>query len=142
MQLSEAGVALIKRFEGFRSQEYQDAAGYPTIGYGHKILSGENFGAGIDEAHADLLLRRDAADKAQWVSRYVPASCTQGQFDACVDFAYNLGEASFLKMLAHGWEQVPEQMGKWCHAKVQGEWVMLPGLVERRAAEREMFLSQ
>ena len=38
MQLSAAGLALLKQSEGFRSQVYLDAGGLPTIGYGHRLL--------------------------------------------------------------------------------------------------------
>ncbi len=43
MQLSAEGLELIKRFEGFRSQQYNDVAGFPTIGYGHRIVPPETF---------------------------------------------------------------------------------------------------
>ena len=43
MELSAAGLNLVKVSEGFRSQTYLDVNGFPTIGYGHKILPGESF---------------------------------------------------------------------------------------------------
>lgn len=39
---------------------YNDSRGLPTIGYGHLILSGENFSNGITEAQADAMLIKDA----------------------------------------------------------------------------------
>ena len=41
MEISEAGLDLIKRSEGFRAEPYRDVAGYATIGYGHKLRPGE-----------------------------------------------------------------------------------------------------
>lgn len=38
---------------------YKDHLGYPTIGYGHLILKGEDFSNGINESQADALLVRD-----------------------------------------------------------------------------------
>ncbi len=35
-----AGIELLKEYEGFESKIYKDAAGIPTIGYGHVVLGG------------------------------------------------------------------------------------------------------
>jgi GH24 family phage-related lysozyme (muramidase) len=42
---------------------YKDHLGYPTIGYGHLILSNENFKQGLTESQADDLLSKDLASK-------------------------------------------------------------------------------
>lgn len=42
---------------------YKDNLGYSTIGYGHLVLSTENFSAGLTEAQADALLAKDTASK-------------------------------------------------------------------------------
>ncbi|MGP8174945.1 MAG: DUF2335 domain-containing protein [Terracidiphilus sp.] len=52
MELSTAGLDLIKQSEGFRAKVYQDVAGIPTIGYGHKLLNHQSFPDGIDEPFA------------------------------------------------------------------------------------------
>jgi hypothetical protein len=39
--VSDAGLALVKHFEGYSPTVYEDAAGYPTIGFGHLIKPGE-----------------------------------------------------------------------------------------------------
>lgn len=59
--VTEAGLNLIKRFEGFSSTIYICPAGYPTIGYGHVVLANEleQFAAGITSAQATELLRKD-----------------------------------------------------------------------------------
>ncbi|WP_370558223.1 glycoside hydrolase family protein [Edwardsiella tarda] len=38
---------------------YNDSLGYPTIGYGHLILSTEDYSTGITEQQADELLQHD-----------------------------------------------------------------------------------
>ena len=58
--ITQNGLDLIKRFEGFSRTVYFCPAGYPTIGYGHVVKDDEDFSAGIDEAQAEELLRQDA----------------------------------------------------------------------------------
>nr|WP_242389724.1 lysozyme [Kosakonia cowanii] len=67
----DAGVALIKSFEGLRLEKYRDAVGKWTIGYGHLILPNENFPRPITEAEADALLRCCAR-----ICRQASAACT------------------------------------------------------------------
>ena len=91
MKFSAAGMELLKRFEGFRNRVYLDVAGLPTIGYGHRLLHSDSFPNGIDEPQAANLLACDVRDAEQAVERMVKAPLTQGQFDALVDFTFNLG---------------------------------------------------
>ncbi len=89
MQLSERGFALIKEHEGLRLDAYLRPAKVWTIGYGS---TGPRVRAGmrIDAAEAEALLRDDAARFKEGVRR-IAGRCTQGQFDALVCFAFNLG---------------------------------------------------
>lgn len=91
MRLSAAGLELIKKSEGFRSCKYLDCAGIPTIGYGHRLLAGELFSTAIEEAQATELLAADVSSAEGTVERLVKVPLTQGQFDALVDFVFNLG---------------------------------------------------
>ena len=91
MQLSAEGLDLIKKSEGFRDRVYLDVAGFPTIGYGHLIKPHESFPNGITEAQAAAILSSDVQDAEQAVARLVKVALTQGQFDALVDFCFNLG---------------------------------------------------
>jgi GH24 family phage-related lysozyme (muramidase) len=52
LQLSENGLDFLKNVEGFNPFVYKDAAGYQTIGYGHKLKSDERFRPGITEDRA------------------------------------------------------------------------------------------
>jgi lysozyme len=91
MKLSAAGLDLLKKSEGFRSQTYMDVNGFPTIGYGHRLLHPESFPGKISEAQAAEMLISDVRDAEQAVKRLVKVQLTQGQFDALVDFCFNLG---------------------------------------------------
>ncbi len=91
MNISNDGLQLIKVSEGFRANTYMDVAGFPTIGYGHKLLHPESYPNGITEEQATALLMQDVQGAEQAVSRLVKVPLTQGQFDALVDFTFNLG---------------------------------------------------
>src|SRR5580698_4976530 len=96
MQLSAEGLELIKRCEGFRGQLYIDVAGFPTIGYGHRVVPPESlppeaFPNGISEPQADTILASDVSTAERAVCSLVKVALTQGQYDALVDFCFNLG---------------------------------------------------
>ena len=91
MNLSGAALELIKRSEGFRGRTYLDVAGIPTIGYGHRLLPNEVFAEGISEAQAAGMLGQDVREAEQAVGQLVKVPLAQGQFDALVDFCFNLG---------------------------------------------------
>ena len=91
MELSDAGLDLVKRSEGFRSHTYLDVNGFPTIGYGHRILPSESFAGVITETQATALLASDLRVAERAVERVVKVHLTQSQFDALVDFCFNLG---------------------------------------------------
>jgi len=137
MQISEAGIKFIKSFEGFAAYPYNDN-GRMAWGYGHDQQGSEPVPMQVTQEQADALLRQDLATIYEpAVNALVPASCTQNQFDACCDFAYNLGTSSLRMMLSHGWNNVPVQMLLWDH--VDGK--VDPGLAARRQAEVELFNS-
>ena len=137
MQLSNAGLDLVKRSEGFRSHTYLDVNGFPTIGYGHRILPSESFPGPIAETQANNLLASDLRVAEQDVVRLVKVPLTQGQFDALVDFCFNLGgerlaSSTLLKVLNGGrYQDAVEQLLRWDLAGGQ----VNAGLKARRQAE-------
>lgn len=143
--VTEAGLNLIKRFEGFSPTIYLCPAGYPTIGYGHVVLAHqqEQFAAGIIQAEATELLRKDVGIAELAVLRLISVPLTDGQFDALVSFTFNLGagalQRSTLRRKANRGEHdsVPAELMKWVWAAGK----RLPGLVRRRSAERGAYLS-
>ena len=93
-KLSLKGLQLIEHHEGFRSEIYADPAGYRTIGYGHRLLPGENFSRGITRAQAAALLGKDVRSAESKVNRALKVPLSQNQYDALVDFAFNCGPRS------------------------------------------------
>lgn len=141
--ISPAGLSLIKHYEGYRSSIYKDAAGYPTIGYGHLLLDGEDekFRGGLDENQAEALLKSDVAQAEAAVRDLITVALNQNEFDALVSFTFNLGrknlaESTLRRRLNAGERRaVAAEMNRWVHAGGR----RLNGLVKRRAAEGEMF---
>ena len=142
--ISSKGLNLIKKFEGFRSKAYYCPAGKLTIGYGttndDKSVIGVTIKPGmtISEKQASEWLRKSVNKKyAPKVNKYDHIyHWTQNEFDAMVSFAYNLG--SIDQLCAKGKRsksQIAEAMLKY----VKGGGRVLPGLVKRRKAERELF---
>jgi lysozyme len=151
MQLSGAGLELLKRSEGFRNRTYLDVIGFPTIGYRHKLQHPESFPDGIDEAQAAEILVSDVRDAEEAVTRLVTVALTQGQFDALVDFCFNLGagrlaSSTLLKVLNGGrFDAAAEQLLRWdiagghenagLKARREAEFALLSGRCsEQRAA--------
>ena len=148
MNVSEKCLALIREFEGFRSEPYLCPAGVPTIGYGSTryedgtpvTLKDEP----IDQARANAIMRTTLAREYEpAVQRYVKVPLTQGQYDALVDFAYNAGAKNLLqstllkKLNSKNYAGASKEFEKW----VYGGGKVLPGLVRRRKAEQALFLS-
>ena len=88
---SDTLIQAVKQFEGLRLKAYRCPAGIWTIGYGH--TRGVKAGQQITRAQADSLLIGDLLPFVQYVNK-LGVCKTQGQFDALVDFAYNLGTAA------------------------------------------------
>lgn len=137
-KIGQAGLALIKQYEGCRLAAYRCAAGVWTIGYGH--TAGVHSGMTITQAQADAYLQQDIAKFEGYVNNpaYVPitANLNQNQFDALVSFAFNLG-AGNLRKLCKGRTaaQIAQAMTQYC--KANGK--VLVGLRRRRAAEQALF---
>jgi lysozyme len=140
---SNAGLALTEQSEGFRSSAYQDSVGVWTIGYGH---TGTDVCAGltITPAQGQALLASDIAAAATFVNQAVTVALDQDEFDALVDFVFNLGRGAFagstlLKELNTGnFSAAAAQFDLWDRAGGQ----VLAGLLRRRQAEEALFTTQ
>ena len=143
MQISDNGLLLIKQSEGFRNSVYEDVAGIPTIGYGHRLLPGEDFPDGITEEQASAILAKDVEIAETAVNRFVRVPLTQGKFDALVDLVFNLGSSrlrnSTLLVLLNeaNYDAAAFQLLKWDHSGS----VEVPGLKKRREAEFNLWRS-
>jgi len=137
--ITQAGLDLICRSEGFSPVIYLCPAGYPTIGYGHLITEAnkEQFLDGIDELEALDLLKTDVQKAEQSVLRLINVPLTDGQFDALVSFTFNLGggalQRSTLRRKINRGEHsaIPAEFMKWVWAGGRKQ----KGLVRRRRAE-------
>ncbi|EIZ8938103.1 lysozyme [Salmonella enterica] len=149
MQTSPKGIALIKQFEGCSLIAYPDpgTGGAPwTIGYGwtHPV-DGKPVKPGmkIEQETADRLLKTGLVSYENDVLKLAKVKLTQGQFDALVSFAYNVGSRSLstsalLKKLNDGdVKGAADEFPRW--NKAGGK--VLNGLTRRREAERALFLS-
>ena len=144
VELSPAGLDLIKRSEGFRENVYTDVAGFPTIGYGHRLQPGDSFPSGITEEVGQAILAIDVQAAEQAVNRLVHVTLTQGQFDALVDFTFNLGagrlaSSTLLRDLNLGqYDAAAQQLLVWDHAG----GVKNAGLKARRQAECKLWMGE
>ena len=144
MKTSEAGIALIKEYEGCKLTAYKCPAGVWTIGYGHTAAAGEPIvseGMRITAVEATNILKRDLNKFEQGVNQAVMVELAQNEFDALVSFAFNVGLGAFQrstllrKLNAGDFAAVPGELMKW--TKAGGK--ELPGLVRRRRAEAGMW---
>jgi len=168
MKLSKEGADLMHRFEGCRNKAYLCPAHIWTIGYGHVLYQDQirlpmarvegkevamirkEYPLRAEDARVwskeeiDQLFRDDVQSFERGVLRLVPGCVgRQGAFDALVSFAFNAGlgnlQRSQIRMRANrgDWEGAAEALMDW----TKGGGKVLPGLVKRRQAEKELFLS-
>src|SRR5690554_4403486 len=141
---SPTGEALLHHFEGFRSEAYLDPVNIWTIGYGNT-----RYEDGTPVRKGDHVTRERGAELFRNILRgferavldAVKVPLTQGQFDALVSLAYNIGSGAFrsstlLRVLNAGdYEGAADQFLRWN----RGGGRVLPGLTRRREAERKLF---
>jgi lysozyme len=143
MNPSPSCLDLIRNSEGCQLKAYRDCAGVLTIGYGH---TGPDVKPGmkITWTQAEALLGSDALVAAEAVE-HLAGPCTQGQFDAFVDFVFNFGATRFStstllhKHKAGNFTGAAAEFGKWIYAGQPPR--PEPGLIKRRAAETHLYLS-
>jgi lysozyme len=159
MSISEAGIQLIKSFEGCHNQPYKCPASLWTIGFGRvlypdqaRLKTDERASYPLRSEHnrlwnadeIDALLEADLDRFSAGVLRLCPAAVdNQCHLDAMVSFAFNVGlgslQSSTLRMrYSRGdYQGAADEFLKW--TKAGGK--VLNGLVRRREAERALFLS-
>ena len=137
-RVSDICLKKLKEFEGLRKEAYLDAAGVPTIGYGH--THGVRMGDVISEYWADMFLKADLYDLEKQVESL--GNWNQPQFDALVSFAFNLGfyklkTSALLKTIKEGGNMraIKKEFMKWVFAGGK----RLKGLERRRAWEAKRF---
>lgn len=132
------------KFEGCSLVAYPDpgtGAEPYTIGYGHTGRDVKK-GMTITQSQANSWLASDIEKAATIVAANVKVPITQNQFDALVDFCFNVGAGNFaasslLRLLNAGkYAEAAVQFDRWNLAAGK----ILPGLVRRRIAERQLFM--
>src|SRR5215469_13127525 len=89
MEYSDNGLKFTTQFEGLRLQSYQDSVGVWTIGWGHTRNVGP--GQSITQDQAMEFLKEDVQTCVDFINSHCKVQLNQNQFDALVDFAFNLG---------------------------------------------------
>lgn len=146
-QAGSAGLDIIKFWEKFRPNSYPDAAGNPTIGYGHKINVDKEASlltATWSEAAALEQLAKDVAWAEKAVNALVTVKITQAKFDALVSLVFNIGRGNFAKS-----DLLKVINAKGNKTAITKEWsefrrsdgVIQAGLVKRRADELALYFS-
>lgn len=146
MKVNQAGIDLIKRWEGCKLKAYKDVAGVWTVGYGLTSRAGF-IQVGPDtvltQEEADYFLEKVVADFADKIRPMIDAKLSDNQFSALVSLAYNIGTGAFAKssvlrrINAGEMHIVPDAMRMW--RKAGGKVVQ--GLINRREAEIQLFLT-
>lgn len=142
--LSQAGLDIIKQFEGCRLTAYRCPAGVWTIGYGWtKPVNGKPVGAGmkITKEKAEVLLTEGVLPYCGVVNKHCP-DANDNQFAAMVSLCYNIGPSNFAKSSVARYHAAGQHtlaadaFLRWNKAGGQ----VLPGLTRRRQAERALYL--
>jgi len=167
VKTSEAGIKLMHHFEGCRLKPYLCPATIWSVGFGAVLYQDQirlpvvrkdgytgmlrsDYPLRAEDSRVwsqqevDALFERDLITFERGVLRLIPGVTEyQGAFDALVSFAYNAGlgnlQRSQIRIKANRgeWEAAADHLMDW----TKGGGKVLPGLVKRRKAERELFLS-
>lgn len=147
MTINQAGLDLIKHFEGFKAEAYKDSAGVWTIGYGTTGRAGVGIdprpGQVITKAEAEWYLEQAIKKFAAQIRPLITVPINENEWAAFLSLAYNIGpgafeESSALRHFNGGRkEMAADAILLW--NKAGGR--KLAGLVRRREAERALFLT-
>ncbi|NCB85587.1 MAG: lysozyme [Bacteroidia bacterium] len=145
MKTSKKGIDLIKEFEGFSAGPYSCPAGIPTIGYGSTFYpDGKRVtmdDAPISEEEAEKMLSKVIQVFEDIVNKKLTVPVNQNQFDALVSHTYNTGGSSNLFALVNkGKMEEAEDFIRTRYITVKGQ--RMKGLIKRRSAEADLFLSE
>jgi len=142
-KINQAGLDLIKYYEGLKLETYKDVVGVATIGYGHTghdVFDNQK----ITTLQAEMLLKHDLEEFEKIVDAFVKPQINDNQFSALVSFVYNLGSTAFagstlLKVINKSWfDKAPAEFLKWVNAGGKP----YSGLLARRRAEADLFMKK
>ncbi|MPM65656.1 Lysozyme RrrD [bioreactor metagenome] len=146
MKASQKAIQIIKDSESLKLKAYICPAGKLTIGYGHtKNVTPAMM---ISPLQAEQLLAEDVSSAEADLNKLLKKSLKQNQYDALVDFVFNLGAqklatSTLLKMVNTNPHNalIPAEFLKWVYATnpKTGLKEKLPGLVTRREKEAKLY---
>ena len=158
MNISPKAVEMVKHHEGVRFKPYRCPAKLWTIGVGH-VLYPDQGKMPVDQRdgyalrpednrtfsaeEVNAILRNDLARFERGVGQLIPVALTQGQYDACVSFAFNVGlgtlqRSTFRQKVLRGEKDAAiASLLQYC--KAGGK--VLKGLENRRKDEAALFMS-
>ncbi len=146
MKASQKAIQIIKDSESLKLKAYICPAGKLTIGYGH--TKNVTPGMVISALQAEQLLAEDVTSAEADLNKLLKKQLTQNQFDALVDFVFNLGAeklatSTLLKLVNADPNNavIPAEFLKWVYATnpKTGLKEKLPGLVTRREKEAKLY---
>ncbi len=148
-RVSPTAINLVKQYEGFRSYAYIDTNGLPVIGYGQSIIRGRKVRMGqyISRAEADAELAKELHRLQGLVASKVKVKLNPNQLAALTSLAYNAGirvvtkSTLARKLNAGNYAGAANEILRWNKAHQGGKLVPLAGLIRRRQAERQLFLT-
>jgi GH24 family phage-related lysozyme (muramidase) len=139
---NQAGVDLIKSFEGFKATAYKlTGEKYFTIGYGHSFDTSITASTVWSQATAEAHLK---ADLKSFESQVIACATKHGfkfndnQFAALVSYCYNRGAGGLEELLSHS--KTVAEVGKNMVVYWGSAVNFKDGLINRRKAETALFL--
>jgi lysozyme len=146
---------LIKFYEesnNVKLKAYLDPVSIYTIGWGNTYNYTKNRavqkGDTITKAEADLFFNIHIQGIVNGLKKMLKVNINENQFNALLSWVYNfslplLATSTLFKLLNSGAskELVANEFLKWNKGRIKGKLVVLPGLVTRRRAEADLFLS-
>lgn len=157
MQLSEAGMALLNEFEGFRAKPYRDSVGKPTIGWGTTYypdgtpvrMSDKPVTRSEAASIKQAVLNQDfsPAVNMMFADEIESGAITQNMFDALISLVYNIGvmglkaSSIYRNIKAGRYDAAADSFLLYNKGRINGRLEVIGGLVTRRHKERALFLA-
>jgi len=123
--------------EGYSGTAYRDTAGVATVGFGQ--ADGVKMGDKTDPVRALKTLEDSLDAHAKGMVQCIHVPISQGEYDAYLDFTYNVGVSAFChstlnkKLNSGDYVGACASLSDWVYAGGK----VLPGLVKRRQEEFE-----
>ena len=150
--ISIDGLCELASYEALSTSLYLDSVGVRTIGLGSTIsdipdIASWPWTKTITIQEACDLYKKSLVKYVAAVNKALNVTVTQGQFDALVCFAYNVGtsgmsNSSLVKYINNGDSDIKIRAGfmAWNKGTIGGKKVVIKGLTNRRNAEANLYI--